>query len=364
MVGETQANIQQQAAPQPPASQFAFTGAKRAVSRVFDHLQNLDQFLNEIRHEVGGARDSDTFTKYPEELAKTPEDKHLDKAKDIKRNNEHAAQKLEQALNSLSPVSFKFAFSVMLSRFPEIFDQYLSASKAKQQQEGALAEAKTSYKEASLLARARDLGPVAQNLIKNKLEEDDKKVETERMTSTERSELEAMLAFFPEDGQNVNTGALVEYYKNHHQELPKDIRNLFNKDLQSAIASASKAKNAFENASNLPDFTRLPQDYVGKPGERAWLNKLVAAADKVGEYYNYTVDEAMATFNPQPWQPEFEVSYPLVTLVRGFRPGFEGNDARYLMTPTQGFVNQALSQNVTSPRFMTLEGADPGQYMS
>ena len=121
---------------------------------------------------------------------------------------------------------------------------------------------------------------------------------------------------------------------------------------------------SYENVHNNPDLTKLPNDYSGKPGERAWLNKLLTASKGVGDYYNYTVDEAIATFNPQPWQPQFEVSYPLVTLVRGFRPGFEGASAKYMMTPTQGYVNQALTQSITSPRFIMLEGADPGQYVS
>ncbi|MDA0771760.1 MAG: hypothetical protein O3C63_02335 [Cyanobacteria bacterium] len=365
MLGETQGNLQQNAAPQPPAKDFAFTGAKRAVNSVFKHLKNLnlDQLATQIRHEVGDARDADSFTKNPEKLVEANDTKHLDKAKDIKKNNELAAQKLEQALNSLSPVTFKFAFSVLMNRFPEVFDKYVSASQRQQQNQQA-GDAKSNFKKASIIARSQDLGPVAQNLIKNKLEEDDKKTETDQMTASEKSELEAILAFFPGDGAKIDIAALVTYYKDHHQELPKDIRNFFNKNLQKAITSASEAKNSFENASNQPDFEKLPNEYVGKPGERAWLNKLVTASDKVGEYYNYTVDEAMETFNPQPWQPEFEVSYPLVTLVRGYRPGFEASDAKYFMTPTQGFVNQALSQQVTSPRFMTLEGADPGQRMS
>lgn len=356
MVRETGANLQQN---QQQAKPFAYTGAKRAVDTVFRHLNNLglDKIATQVRHEVGEARDADTFTKSPEDAILAQDAKHLDKAKDIKKNNQLAAQKLEKALNELSPVSFKFAFSVLMYRFPEVFDKYINASQ-KQQQASQSDPHEAANKKASIVARSQDLGPVAQQLIKAKLDEDDNEVDSsDQLTSSQRSELEAILGFFPGDGERVDTAALVKYYKDHHQELPKDIRNFFNKDLQKAIVAASEAKNSFENASNKPDFTQIPDDYMGKPGERAWLNKLTVASKAVGEYYNYTVDEALETFNPQPWQPEFEVSYPLVALVRGFRPGFEGSDARYLMTPTQGFVNQALSQDVPSPRFMTLEGS-------
>ncbi len=345
------------------SNQFEFTAAKRAVSTVFGHLENLDVFVQQLKVKSGEARDGDDFIKYDDKMAALTKDDHVSKTKEIKQINQLSQQKLEKALNELTPVSSKFAFNVLMYKFPEIFDKYTDTAK-QQGQKGIEADAKSDSRKATIIARSQDLGPVAQNLIKSKLAENDKKAESDRMSADDKKEMEEMLAFFPGDGQKADTGALVQYYKNHHGELPKDIRNIFDKELQRTIAKASEAKNSYENVHNNPDLSRMPDEYVGKPGERAWLNKLMTASKGVGEYYNYTVDEAMSTFNPQPWQPQFEISYPLVTLVRGFRPGFEGASAKYMMTPTQGYVNQALTQDIPSPRFIMLEGADPGQYVS
>ncbi len=347
------------------ANQFEFTAAKRAVSTVFGHLENLDAFIQQLKVKSGDARDpvGDSFIKYDDKLAALSQDDHVSKTKEIKHINQQSQEKFEKALNELTPISSKFAFNVLMYKFPELFDKYTDTAK-QQGQQGSEADAKSDSRKATIIARSQDLGPVAQNLIKSKLADDDKKAESDRMSPDDKKELEEMLAFFPGDGQKVDTPALVQYYKNHHGELPKDIRNIFDKELQKTIAKASEAKNSYENVNNNPDLSRLPDDYTGQPGERAWLNKLLSASQGVGEYYNYTVDEALATFNPQPWQPQFEVSYPLVTLVRGFRPGFEGANAKYMMTPTQGYVNQALTQDIPSPRFIMLEGADPGQYVS
>ena len=368
---------QDQAAPAPASSQantqastpvnnsqhFEFTAAKRAVSTVFGHLENLDAFIQQLKVKSGEARDEDGFIKYDEKMSALTQDDHVNKTKEIKQINQLSQQKLEKALNDLTPVSSKFAFNVLMYKVPEIFNKYTSSAK-EQGQNASEADSKSDFRKATIIARSQDLGPIAQNLIKSKLQEDDKKAESDRMSPEDKKELGEMLAFFPGDGQRVDTTALVQYYKNHHGELPKDIRNIFDKELQTTLAKASEAKNSYENVHNNPDLSRLPETYVGQPGERAWLNKLLTASKGVGDYYNYTVDEAIATFNPQPWQPQFEVSYPLVTLVRGFRPGFEGASAKYMMTPTQGYVNQALTQNITSPRFIMLEGADPGQYVS
>ncbi len=349
-------------APAPGAStntvnnngKFEFTSAKRAVTTVFDHLEDLNPFIKELRTKAGDARDKDNFIKYDEKLATLTQDDHIDKAKEIKRSNAMAQEKLEKSLNELTPVSYKFAFNVLMYKFPELFAKYTNTGKQQSAQDGST---QGDTRKANVIAHT-GLASIAANKIKDTLAENDKKSDAERMSPEDKKELESILAFFPGDGEKIDTAALVEYYKNNHAELPKDIRNIFDKDLQRAIAKANEAKNQYENTINHPKLGGLPDSYEGKPGERAWLNKLLTASKDVGQYYNYTVDEALSTFNPQPWQPEFEISYPLVTLVRGFRPGFEGAGAKYLMTPTQGYVNQALTQDIPSPRFILLEGAE------
>ena len=152
MVRETGANLQQ---GQQQGKQFAYTGAKRAVDTVFRHLSNLglDKVATQLRQEAGEARDADTFTKNPEEAILAQDAKHLDKAKDIKKNNQLAAQKLEKALNDLSPVSFKFAFSVLMFRYPEVFDKYINASQQQQQQAAEADPHQAANKKDSIVAR-------------------------------------------------------------------------------------------------------------------------------------------------------------------------------------------------------------------
>lgn len=342
----------------PSKTPFAFTSAKRAVSQVFTHLKNLGELATESRQKTAEARE-DKFINHDalnETSQKDLDEANFDKSKSIKRSHEQAAQKLEKALNALTPASFQFAFNVVLYKHPELFDKYLQTGA--QTQDSGKNQADAEFRKATVIARSQDLGPVVTTMIKDKLAENDKKPASKRISQEEQDDLEALLSFFPGDGEQVDTAALVEYYKNNHAELPKDIRNLFDKNLQKTIAEASKAKDVYENRVNNPDLNKLPEEYTGAPGERAWLNKLLTASSGVGEFYNYTVDEAMETFNPQPWQPNFAISYPIVSLVRGARPGFDGADAKYLMTPTQGYVNQALTSDVPSPRFMVLEGAE------
>lgn len=362
MVVQKPQDIQTAPSPNPIAAEtktpFAFTSAKRAVSQVFTHLKNLGELANESRHKTGEARE-DKFINHDilnEINQKELDEATLDQSKNIKRSHEQAAQKLEKALNALTPVSFQFAFNVVLFKHPELFDKYLQTGT--QVQDSSKNQADSEFRKATVIARSQDLGPIVTTMIKDKLTENEKKPSSQRISQEEQDDLEALLSFFSADGEQVNTAALVEYYKNNHAELPKDIRNLFDKNLQKVIAEASKAKDSYENKVNNPDLSKLPEEYTGAPGERAWLNKLLTASSGIGEFYNYTVDEAMETFNPQPWQPNFAISYPIVSLVRGARPGFDGADAKYLMTPTQGYVNQALTAEVPSPRFMLLEGAD------
>ena len=102
----------QSSTPVNSSNQFEFTSAKRAVTTVFGHLENLDAFIQELKVKSGEARDEDGFTKYDEKFAALSQDDHVSRTKEIGNLNRQSQEKLEKALNDLTPVSSKFAFNV------------------------------------------------------------------------------------------------------------------------------------------------------------------------------------------------------------------------------------------------------------